>query len=68
MNKAKLRMWWDDNWLKFLLWIIGIATVHLSTALWVLAVLNNLAALQRVAHVVKRASGRSAAPPIDVPH
>src|SRR4051794_21260645 len=50
------------------LWIIGIATVHLSTALWVLAVLNNLAALQRVAHVVKRASDRSAAPPIDVPH
>jgi len=27
MNKAKLRMWWDDNWLKFLLWIIGIATM-----------------------------------------
>jgi CDP-diacylglycerol--glycerol-3-phosphate 3-phosphatidyltransferase len=50
------------------LWIIGIATAHISTALWVLAVLNNLAALQRVAHVVKRASGRSAAPPIDLPH
>ena len=50
------------------LWIIGIATAHLSIALWVLAVLNNLAALQRVAHVVKRASDRSAAPPIDTPH
>ena len=47
------------------LWIIGIATAHLSTALWVLAVLNNLAALQRVAHVFKRASDRSAVPPID---
>ena len=50
------------------LWIIGIATAHLSIALWVLAVLNNLAALQRVAYVVKRASDRSAAPPIDAPH
>jgi phosphatidylglycerophosphate synthase len=50
------------------LWIIGIATAQMSTALWVLAVLNNLAALQRVAHVAKRASERSAAPPIDAPH
>jgi len=50
------------------LWIIGIATAHMSTALWVLAVLNNLAALQRVALVVKCASDRSAAPPIDAPH
>jgi CDP-diacylglycerol--glycerol-3-phosphate 3-phosphatidyltransferase len=46
---------------RMVLWIIGIATAHISTALWVLAVLNNLAALQRVAHVVKRASDRSAA-------
>jgi phosphatidylglycerophosphate synthase len=49
------------------LWIIGIATAHLSIVLWVLAVLNNLAALQRVALVVKRVSDRSAVP-IDTRH
>ena len=42
---------------RMLLWIIGIATVHLSTALWALAVLNNLAALQRIVHVVRGAFG-----------
>jgi phosphatidylglycerophosphate synthase len=41
---------------RFLLWLIGIFTAHLPIALWVLAILTNLAALQRVAYVVKRAS------------
>jgi CDP-diacylglycerol--glycerol-3-phosphate 3-phosphatidyltransferase len=43
------------------LWIIGIATAHLSAALWALAVLNNVAALQRVVHVVMRESRQHAA-------
>jgi cell division protease FtsH len=27
MNKAKFRMWWEDNWLKLVLWLVGIASV-----------------------------------------
>ena len=46
---------------RILLWAIGIFTAHLPIALWALAVLNNVAALQRVAHVVKRGADRPAA-------
>ena len=45
---------------RILLWTIGLFTAHLPIALWALAVLNNGAALQRVAYVVKHASGRQA--------
>jgi phosphatidylglycerophosphate synthase len=45
---------------RILLWTIGLFTAHLPIALWALAVLNNGAALQRVAHVVKYACGRQA--------
>jgi phosphatidylglycerophosphate synthase len=38
-----------------LLLMIGIFTGHVPSALWVLAVLNNVAALQRMFYVVKRA-------------
>lgn len=27
MNKAKFKIWWDENWLKFLLWGIGTVSV-----------------------------------------
>ena len=53
---------------RMLLWIIGIATAHLSAALWVLAVLNNLAAFQRVAYVVKGAARRHTTQASDIPH
>ena len=45
---------------RMLLWIIGIATAHMSAALWVLAVLNNLAAFQRVVYVLKGSAGQHA--------
>jgi hypothetical protein len=38
---------------RLLLWIIGIFTAHLSIILWALAVLNNVAALQRLARVIR---------------
>ena len=53
---------------RMLLWIIGIATAHLSAALWVLAVLNNLAAFQRVVYVVKGAARRHTTQATDIPH
>jgi phosphatidylglycerophosphate synthase len=37
------------------LWIAGIFTGHLPLALWALAVLNNIAALQRLVNVIKHA-------------
>jgi len=27
MNKAKFKMWWDENWLKWSLWLVGIIAV-----------------------------------------
>jgi len=52
---------------RMLLWIGGIISGHLTIALWSLALLNNLAALQRVALVVRRAARQPAAPAIDTP-
>jgi CDP-diacylglycerol--glycerol-3-phosphate 3-phosphatidyltransferase len=37
------------------LWLIGIFSAHLSLALWALAVLNNIAALQRLRYVIQHA-------------
>src|SRR3712207_4554163 len=32
MNKARFRIWWDDNWLRWLLGIIGVALIVLLVA------------------------------------
>jgi hypothetical protein len=39
---------------RMLLWNIGIFTAHLPLALWALAVLNNVAALQRLGSIALR--------------
>jgi phosphatidylglycerophosphate synthase len=49
-----------------LLLLLGIFTAHLRLALWALAVLNNISALQRVAHVLKRAPKRQTVQEIDI--
>jgi phosphatidylglycerophosphate synthase len=46
---------------RILIWAAGIFTAHLPIALWVLAILTNVAALQRMVYVVKRASELPAA-------
>lgn len=48
-----------------LLLILGILSAHLPVALWALAALNNLAALQRMVYVVRRASGSPIMPESD---
>ncbi len=51
---------------RMLLLLIGIFTAHLPAALWLLAVLNNLAAMQRLAYVVKNFAGRRTAQETDI--
>jgi phosphatidylglycerophosphate synthase len=45
---------------RMLLWIAGIFTGYLLLALWALAVLNNVAALQRMVYVIRRSYSHQA--------
>ena len=50
---------------RMVLWIAGIFTGHLPLALWALAVLNNVAALQRMVYVCRRSYNHQADQPSD---
>jgi phosphatidylglycerophosphate synthase len=44
---------------RMVLWLAGIFTAHLLLALWALAILNNVAALQRLWYVIRHANSQS---------
>jgi len=51
---------WTTRCERVIVWLAVLFSGHLTAALWVLAVLTNFSALQRLAHVVKHARAPAA--------